>query len=291
MTLPLVLLAIPSVAIGYFTIEPMLFGEFFRDSIVVDAVRHPAMAELRGLFHGRLEMAKHALSTAPFWLALGGVVLAFLLYMVFPSVPAAIRRSGGFILNLLDHKYYLDWFNEHVIARGARGIGYGLWQRGDQKLIDGLLVNGSWKSIGATSAIVRWFQSGFVYHYALVMVMGVFVLLTWVRLVQQVVSQRVATKARQRKNNNMGLLSLAIWIPILSGVAVLVLGRPDQVKLVRWVALGGAIAGLLVTLPLYTGFQLGTAAMQFTESAVWIRALQRLSTDWASTAFRSGSCR
>ena len=178
-TVPLVLLAIPSVVIGYLTIEPMLFGEFFRDSIVVDAVRHPAMEELRGLFHGRLEMAEHALTTAPFWLALGGVVLAFLMYIVFPSIPAAIRRSGGFVLDLLDNKYYLDWFNENVIARGVRGLGVGLWKGGDQKLIDGTLVDGSWKVVGWISGVVRWFQTGYVYQYALVMIMGVFVLMTY----------------------------------------------------------------------------------------------------------------
>ena len=178
-TLPLVLLAIPSVVIGYFTIGPLLDGGFFRDAIFVNEARHPAVAELREAFHGPLEMATHAFSSEVLMLALAGVVLAFLLYMVVPGVPASIRRSGGPVLRLLDNKYYLDWFNEHVIARGARAFGTGLWQRGDQKLIDGLLVNGAWKTVGRTSAVVRWFQSGFIYQYALVMIMGVFILLTY----------------------------------------------------------------------------------------------------------------
>ena len=178
-TLPLVLLAIPSVLIGYFTIRPMLFGDFFRDAIYVNEARHPAMTDLREAFHGPLEMARHALTSEVLMLALAGVVLAFMLYMVFPRVPAAIKRNGGFVYRLLDNKYYLDWFNEHVIARGARAFGTGLWQRGDQALIDGLLVNGAWRTIGRTSTVVRWFQSGFIYQYALVMIMGVFILLTY----------------------------------------------------------------------------------------------------------------
>ena len=178
-TLPLVLLAIPSVVIGYFTIGPMLFGDFFRDSIYVNEARHPALTELREAFHGPLEMAKHALSSEVLMFALAGVVLSFLLYIVFPRVPAAIKRNGGFVYRLLDNKYYLDWFNENVIARGARMLGTGLWQRGDQKLIDGLLVNGSWRTVGRISAVARRFQSGFLFQYALVMIMGVFILLTY----------------------------------------------------------------------------------------------------------------
>ncbi|MEP6557331.1 MAG: NADH-quinone oxidoreductase subunit L [Burkholderiales bacterium] len=178
-TLPLVLLAIPSVVIGYFTIGPMLYGDFFRDSIYVNEARHPVMTELREAFHGPLEMAKHALSSEVLMFALAGVVLSFLLYIVFPRVPAAIKRNGGFVYRLLDNKYYLDWFNENVIARGARVVGTGLWQRGDQKLIDGLLVNGSWRTVGRISAFARSFQSGFLFQYALVMIMGVFILMTY----------------------------------------------------------------------------------------------------------------
>ena len=178
-TVPLVLLAIPSVLIGFITIGPMLFGDFFKDAIVVDAVAHPAMAELAGIFHGPLAMATHALSTAPFWLALAGVVAAWYMYMVNPALPAAIKRGVMPLYTVLENKYYMDWFNENVLARAARGLGTGLWKGGDQGLIDGALVNGSWKLVGWVASIVRRLQSGFLYHYALSMILGVFVLMTY----------------------------------------------------------------------------------------------------------------
>jgi NADH-quinone oxidoreductase subunit L len=178
-TLPLVLLAIPSVVIGFFTIEPLLFGDFFRDSIFIDLERHPAMEELAKLFHGPAQMALHGLSSAPFWLALSGVVLAYYMYMVNPALPAAIKRNAGPVYRLLENKYYLDWFNENVLARGARGLGMGLWKGGDQRLIDGAFVNGSWKLVGWVSGVVRRLQSGYIYHYAFGMIVGVFVLMTY----------------------------------------------------------------------------------------------------------------
>ena len=178
-TVPLVLLAIPSVLIGYLTIQPMLFGDFFKDVIFVNAEKHSAMAELAGIFHGPLQMALHAFSTAPFWLALAGVVTSYLMYMVFPAVPTAIKRNVMPVFNLLENKYYLDWINENILARGARALGMGLWKVGDQAVIDGTLVNGSWKLVGWVSSIVRKGQSGYLYHYALVMILGIFVLMTY----------------------------------------------------------------------------------------------------------------
>ncbi len=178
-TVPLVLLAIPSVLIGYLTIEPMLFGEFFKGVIFVNAEKHGAMAGLAGIFHGPSQMAMHAFSTAPFWLALAGVVASYLMYMVFPAVPAAIKRNVMPLFNLLENKYYLDWINENILARGARALGTGLWKVGDQAVIDGTVVNGSWKLVGWVSSIVRKGQSGYLYHYALVMILGIFVLMTY----------------------------------------------------------------------------------------------------------------
>nr|WP_315479898.1 NADH-quinone oxidoreductase subunit L [uncultured Rhodoferax sp.] len=178
-TVPLVLLAIPSVLIGYLTIQPMLFGDFFKDVIFVNAEKHGAMAELAGIFHGPLQMAVHAFSTAPFWLALAGVVTSYLMYMVFPAVPTAIKRNVMPLFNLLENKYYLDWINENILARGARALGTGLWKVGDQAVIDGTVVNGSWKLVGWVSSIVRKGQSGYLYHYALVMILGIFVLMTY----------------------------------------------------------------------------------------------------------------
>ena len=178
-TVPLILLAIPSVIIGYMTIEPMLFGDFFKDAVFVNAALHPAMAELAKIFHGPMAMASHALSTAPFWLALAGVVSSYYMYMVNPALPAAIKKRCMPIYTLLENKYYMDWFNENVLARGARMLGTGLWKGGDQALIDGALVNGSWKVVSWISRLVRRLQSGYLYHYALSMILGVFVLMTY----------------------------------------------------------------------------------------------------------------
>jgi NADH-quinone oxidoreductase subunit L len=178
-TVPLVLLAIPSVVIGYMTIDPMLFGSFFKDAIFVDADRHPVMKELGAAFHGPVAMAMHAFSTMPFWLALGGVVVSYYMYMIHPAVPAAIKRTFQPLHTLLENKYYMDWINENILARAARGLGVGLWKGGDQAIIDGGMVNGSWKLVGWVAGMARHFQSGYLYHYALVMILGVFLLMTW----------------------------------------------------------------------------------------------------------------
>ena len=176
---PLVLLAIPSVLIGFMTIEPMLFGEFFKDAIVVNADKHPVMQELGEAFHGPVAMAVHAFTSLPFILALAGVVTAWYFYLVNPAVPAAIGRALRPIVVLLENKYFLDWINENILARGARLLGTGLWKGGDRALIDGLLVNGSWKLVGWISGRVRQLQTGFLYHYALAMILGIFVLMTY----------------------------------------------------------------------------------------------------------------
>ena len=178
-TVPLILLAIPSVVIGFMTIQPMLFGDFFKDAIVVNLERHPAMEELAKMFHGPAQMALHGLTTAPFWLALSGVVLAYYMYLVNPALPAAIKRTFQPVYTLLENKYYLDWFNENVLARGTRALGTGLWKGGDQMIIDGALVNGSWRLVGWVSGVVRRLQSGYIYHYAFGMIIGIFVLMTY----------------------------------------------------------------------------------------------------------------
>ena len=178
-TVPLLLLAFPSVVIGFLTIEPMLFGDFFKGAIFVNAEKHAVMEELAHGFHGPLQMALHALTTLPFWLAVAGVATSYYMYMVNPAVPAAIKRACQPVYTLLENKYYMDWFNENILSGGARGLGMGLWKVGDQALIDGALVNGSWKLVGRISSVVRWMQSGYIYHYALAMIVGVFVLMTW----------------------------------------------------------------------------------------------------------------
>jgi NADH-quinone oxidoreductase subunit L len=178
-TAPLILLALPSVFIGYWTIGPMLHGDFFKDAIFVDAARHPAMAELGQHFHGALAMALHGLMTLPFWLALGGVVVAWWFYLRQPSIPAAIKARFQWVYTLLENKYYMDAFNERVLAAGARLLGTGLWKGGDQALIDGVLINGSARAVGGLAQLTRLFQTGYLYFYALVMLLGVFALMTW----------------------------------------------------------------------------------------------------------------
>ena len=178
-TVPLLLLAIPSVVIGYMTIEPMLYGEFFKDAIFVNADKHHVMTELAEAFHGPVAMATHAVSTLPFWLALGGVVVAWYMYLINPAVPAFFAKVLRPLIVILENKYFMDWINENILARGARLLGTGLWKGGDRALIDGLVVNGSWKVVGWVSSVVRWFQSGYLYHYALVMILGILVLMTY----------------------------------------------------------------------------------------------------------------
>ncbi|TSA14590.1 MAG: NADH-quinone oxidoreductase subunit L [Comamonadaceae bacterium] len=177
-TVPLVLLAIPSVVIGFMTIEPMLYGAFFKDSIFF-AEKHEALKEMAKAFHGPVQMAWHALTTLPFWLALAGVATSYYMYMVNPALPTAIKKAFMPIYTLLENKYYLDWFNENVLARGARALGTGLWKGGDEYVIDGTLVNGSWKLVDWVSGTVRRVQTGYLYHYALGMILGVFVLMTY----------------------------------------------------------------------------------------------------------------
>ena len=176
-TVPLVLLAIPSVIAGYL-IGPMLFGDFFKDSIAVAVERHPAMEELAREFHGVLAMAAHAVALPTTWLALAGAVCAWLFYLRLPAIPAALQRRFGWLYRILENKYYMDWFNESVIAPAARGLGVGLWRGGDVGLIDGAL-NGSADGVGATAGMLRRVQNGYLYWYALVMILGVVGLMTW----------------------------------------------------------------------------------------------------------------
>ena len=178
-TLPLVLLAIPSVLIGFYTIEPMLFGDFFNNAIYVNSSLHPAMGSLQQAFHSPMGMAEHALTTWPFILALAGVLLAFYMYMVHPAVPAFIQQHVKPLHSLLVNKYFLDDFNEKILARGTRWLATGLWKGGDQGLIDGWVVNGSWQMVGKVAMVARRLQTGFLYHYALLMILGMFGLITW----------------------------------------------------------------------------------------------------------------
>ena len=178
-TVPLVLLAIPSAVIGFVTIGPMLFGDFFADAIRVLAERHPAMKELANDYHGPMAMALHSLTGPIVWLALAGVVSAWFLYIRRPDIPAAIQRRFSGLYRILDNKYYFDWFNENILARAARATGMGLWKGGDVAVIDGVLIDGSARGIGSLAAVTRRLQSGYLYWYALFMIVGVIGLMTW----------------------------------------------------------------------------------------------------------------
>jgi len=178
-TVPLVLLAIPSVIIGYITVMPMLFGNFLGDAIHVNATLHPSMTELEHFIHGPLELALHALVSPAFWLAVSGVVVSWYMYLINPAVPAAFKRALQPLYTILENKYYLDWFNENVLAKGARGLGIGFWKGGDQGIIEGGVVNASWKLVGLVSKVARLFQTGYLYHYALVMIAGLVMFLTY----------------------------------------------------------------------------------------------------------------
>jgi NADH-quinone oxidoreductase subunit L len=169
---PLVMLAIPSVVIGFLTIGPMLFGDFFKGVIAVGE-SHKAMEILGEEFHGPMQMALHSLTTLPLWLAIAGVATAYYCYMVNPRVPAWFYAKFKAIHTLLDNKYYMDKFNDVVFAGGGRLLGNGLWNIGDRTLIDGLVVNGSAKVVAWISALTRLAQTGYIYHYAFVMIIGI----------------------------------------------------------------------------------------------------------------------
>ena len=180
-TVPLLLLAIPSVVIGAMALAPMVLGDFFKGVIHVDGTKHHAMAELRYDIHDWVSMALHGFTAAPFWLALAGVVVAFVFYMVKPAIPTAIMSFSKKIglYQVLEGKYGVDWVYENIFARGARVAGTVFWKVGDQAIIDGAIVNGSWKLTAKLGQLVRRLQSGYLYHYALVMILGVFALMTY----------------------------------------------------------------------------------------------------------------
>lgn len=177
-TVPLVLLAIPSVIAGAWFVDPLLFGSFF-DNVIRVLPEHPAMATLAQTWEGWAAYGLHGFVTVPFWLVVAGFVAAWYGYVINPELPGRIHRALPGINKVLDNKYYADWFNEQVLARAARCLGHGLWKGGDRGIIDGLIVNGSARVVGVVAALSRHLQSGYVYHYAFAMIIGMIVLLTF----------------------------------------------------------------------------------------------------------------
>ncbi len=176
-TVPLVLLAIPSVYTGWVYIEPMLFGDYFGNSIVV-LPAHAVLEQVKEDWHGVVPFITHGLVSLPFWLAIAGIVSAWYLYLVNPAMPGRLARAAGPLGTLLQNNYYFDKFNAWFFAGGARGIGALFSKVGDGVLIEGV-VNGSARLVGWSATLMRRLQSGYVYHYAFTMIIGLFALLTW----------------------------------------------------------------------------------------------------------------
>jgi NADH-quinone oxidoreductase subunit L len=176
-TVPLILLAIPSLGIGWF-IGTVLFSDYFGTAIVV-AHDHAVIAHMAEEFHGVTAMMLHALGTAPFWLAMSGIAAAAYLYLMNPALTDVLQKRFSWIHKVLDRKYWIDELYSAVFASGTRLLGTGLWKVGDAAIIDGLVVNGSARLVGWFSTVIRKLQSGYIYHYAFMMIFGVFVLLLW----------------------------------------------------------------------------------------------------------------
>ena len=179
-TVPLVLLAIPSVIIGWPYVESVLFGDHFGDAIYVLSPAHDVLGEMQKGFHGPSEMVTHGLLSAPFWLAMAGVFVAAVMYLWLPHLPSVIADRLKFVYRALVAKYGFDRFNEVVFAGGARGLGAFFWRIGDELLIDGLLINGTARLVGWLSGVIRHVQTGLLYHYAFAMIIGLVFLITWI---------------------------------------------------------------------------------------------------------------
>jgi NADH-quinone oxidoreductase subunit L len=175
-TLPLVILATISIGAGW-VIEPLLFGGYFGNAIQI-LPQHEAMAKMSAEYHGIGGMMAHALTTLPFWFSVAGIFTAWYLYMVRTELPAKISQAAGPLYTLLDRKYFIDELYSWLFAGGSRALGRGLWKFGDVIVIDGFFVNGSARVVAATALLMKRFQSGYIYHYAFTMIVGVFVLMS-----------------------------------------------------------------------------------------------------------------
>lgn len=176
-TLPLIILAIPTIAAGWF-IGPIVFGDYFNQVIHV-LPQHDAIEKLGAEFTGVGGMMIHALSTLPFWLSVAGIFTAWYLYCVRTDIPEKIKLRLSFLYNLLDRKYYIDELYSWLFAGGTRTLGTVLWKFGDMKVIDGFLVNGTARAVAFSATWVRRYQTGYIYHYAFTMIVGIFIILTF----------------------------------------------------------------------------------------------------------------
>jgi NADH-quinone oxidoreductase subunit L len=177
-TVPLVLLAIPSALIGWFTVKPMLFGDFFDGAIRVLPANN-VLEHVAEEFHGSGAFVLSSLTALPVWLAAAGVLTAYVFFKWKPEWADSAARSFKWLYTILVDKYGFDWFNQNVLVAGARALGGGLFKVGDQTLIDNGLVNGSARVVGWFSSVMRYAQSGYLYHYAFAMILGLASLLLW----------------------------------------------------------------------------------------------------------------
>ncbi len=175
-TVPLSVLAIPSLILGAFLLGPMLFGDYFGSTIYV-LPEHDVLAQLGSHYEGVLLFTLYAFKHPPVYLAFAGIFVAWLCYIKFPQLPEMLVSRIRFIHRILENKYGFDDFNQAVFARGTRGIGQFLWNFGDINIIDGLFVNGTARSVGIISGLIRHIQSGYLYHYAFAIIMGLLVLI------------------------------------------------------------------------------------------------------------------
>lgn len=175
-TVPLAVLAVPTVASGWL-IGVLLFGDYFAGVIEIQE-QHDVVALMKEHYTGIVGMMIHSLMTLPFWLAMAGIFTAWFLYQYKVELPGKIRKIAGPVYTLLDRKYYIDEFYSWLFAGGLRSLSSVLWKYGDIKVIDGLMVNGSAKAVAWFSTVARRFQSGYIYHYAFSMIVGVFVLMS-----------------------------------------------------------------------------------------------------------------
>ncbi len=174
-TVPLIMLAIPSVFIGGFTIGDMLFGDYFGGAVYI-AEHHDGLAEVGKHFHGAWAFVEESFAHPPFYLAAAGVISAWYIYLVQPSIADNAKQRFGLIYKLLDNKYYFDDFNSAFFGKGSRLLGGSLWQVGDVKFIDGVVVNGSARLVTWFAGVARKLQTGYLYHYAFAMIVGVLML-------------------------------------------------------------------------------------------------------------------
>ncbi len=177
-TVPLIMLAIPSVVIGAMTIQPLLFGNVF-ESVIYVAPEHNVLEHLAEHFHGAMSFALHGLAGLPFILVLAGFGSAFYLYMVRPDLPDLIQRKFAVLYDIMVRKYLFDEIYQAVFMRGSQNLGAALWKYVDAGLIDGLMVNGTARLVGWFAVVARHLQSGYLYHYAFSMIIGLLILLTW----------------------------------------------------------------------------------------------------------------